>query len=151
MPSILPETKDILACTARMAEAQETKMDGTILGLSAKAKDDKDYKTIYNALKARKDPKNLPRDHPAQAAAVVWLTCSLEPDMPSLVLYMGHVWVPETAKAKVLQKVHLSHVGENKTLALARGLYFWPGMVKDIKKFVWSCQECGTILDAQAT
>ena len=70
------------------------------------------------------------------------LSLSLEADMPSLVQYLGHLWVPETAKAKVLQKVQLYHVRENKTLALARGLYFWPGMVKDIKKFVWSCPEC---------
>ena len=42
----------------------------------------------------------------------------------------------------MLEKLHLSQSGENQTLALARGIYFWPGIVKDIKKLVWSCQEC---------
>ena len=74
-----------------MAAAQETKVDEAILGLSAKAEEDRGCKAIYNALKARKDPKNLPRDHPAQAAPGVLLSLSLEPDMPSLVLCMGRL------------------------------------------------------------
>ena len=55
---------------------------------------------------------------------------------------MGCLWVLETAKAEMLEKLHLSHSGNNKTLALARSLYFWTGIVKDIKKLVWSYPEC---------
>ena len=30
---------------------------------------------------------------------------------------------------------------ETKKLALAKDLYHWPGMVKDIKNLVWACPE----------
>ena len=40
-----------------MAAARETKVDEAILALSAQAEENEEYKAIYNALKARKDPK----------------------------------------------------------------------------------------------
>ena len=36
----------------------------------------------------------------------------------------------------------MSHIGKTKMLALDQDLYFWPGMVKDIKKLAWACPEC---------
>ena len=52
-----PDGKDILACKAHVAAARETKVDEAILALSAQAEENEEYKAIYNALKARKDPK----------------------------------------------------------------------------------------------
>ena len=56
--------------------------------------------------------------------------------MPNLVLYMVRIWVPDTAKEEIMMKLHLPHMGENKKLALARSLYFWPKMDKDLKRLV---------------
>ena len=67
---------------------------------------------------------------------------SVEPDMPSLMLFMGRIMVPERAKARVKEALHLAHLGETKMLALARSLYHWPGMVKDLKNMVWACEPC---------
>ena len=41
-----------------------------------------------------------------------------------------------------MQTIHLSHEGETKTLALARSLYHWPGMIKELKRVVWKCKLC---------
>ena len=46
------------------------------------------------------------------------------------------------ATAKITNKPHLSHVGESKTIALARRLYNWPDMMNDLKQMVWACPEC---------
>ena len=80
-----PKSKDILAFTDRVAAAREAKLDEAILALSAQVKLDDDYKAIYDAFKARMDPKNLPRDHPAQVAAAQPLPGTRN---ANLVLYM---------------------------------------------------------------
>ena len=67
---------------------------------------------------------------------------AVEPDMPNLMLYMGRIMVPERAQARVKETLHLAHLGETKTLALARSLYQWPGMVKELKHMVWECKLC---------
>ena len=62
--------------------------------------------------------------------------------MPNFMLFMGQIWVPKTAKNEIMKKLHLSHMGKTKLLVPARDLYYWPGMVKAIKKLVWACPEC---------
>ena len=49
--------------------------------------------------------------------------------------------VPEGARRKILETLHMQHCGENKTLANAQQLYFWHGMTDDIKTMVSRCQE----------
>ena len=65
---------------------------------------------------------------------------AIEPDMSNLILYMGQIMVPDWAQARIKEGLHLVHVGETKTLALARSLYQWPGMVKELKQMVWECK-----------
>ena len=62
--------------------------------------------------------------------------------MPHLMLYNGRIMVPERARARIKEALHLAHLGETKTLALARTLYHWPGMVRDLKNMVWACEPC---------
>ena len=106
------------------------------------AKSEKEYHDTYLALKAKKEFRDLPRGHPAQLYKDRWAYMAVEPEMPNLMLYMGCIMVPERAQARIMQTLHLSHVGETKTLALARSLYHWPGMVKQLKWMVWECKEC---------
>lgn len=106
-----------------MAGAQEPHIDKFIIALHFKVEQDPNYKAIQKALIAKKDPKNLPRDYPAQAASGAWANLSLESDMPKLILFMGQIWWLKTAKDMVLKKLHLSNVGEMKTLALAQDLH----------------------------
>ena len=41
-----------------------------------------------------------------------------------------------------MKTLHVQHTGESKTPANAWQIYFWPGMMADIKFMVASCQEC---------
>ena len=57
--------------------------------------------------------------------------------------------LPLSAVKPILNLLHASHSGVNKTLALARGLYYWPGMVNDVKQLVYNCSLCSRILPSQ--
>ena len=48
-----------------------------------------------------------------------------------------------------LQRLHLGHPGQEKTMALAQQLYYWHGMRNDIKNVTASCQECQARLPSQ--
>ena len=57
--------------------------------------------------------------------------------------------LPLSAIKPVLKLLHSSHSGITKTTALARGLYFWPGMMNNIKQLVSSCPACIKVLPSQ--
>ena len=57
--------------------------------------------------------------------------------------------LPLPAVKPVLKLLHSSHSGMTKTINLARGLYFWPGMTNDIKQMVSSCPDCVRVLPSQ--
>ena len=94
------------------------------------------YKKIYDVVKAGKLPKDFPRDHPAQGLKDKWHGLVMEPDMLYLITYMGSIWVPENKKLVVMGALHLSHIGETKTLALAHYFYYWSGMTPKLRKMV---------------
>ena len=50
--------------------------------------------------------------------------------------------IPSLWKKDILQKLHLSHCGIEKSKANARMTVFWPGMTKDIEEMVSSCETC---------
>ena len=81
---------------------------------------------------------------------------SLKSDRASLSVSDGlvlldscRIVLPASAVRPVLQLLHASHSGINKTIVLARGLYYWPGMVNDIKQLVSSCRDCSKLLQSQ--
>ena len=53
-----------------------------------------------------------------------------------------HIVLPLNAVKPILRLLHATHSGVNKTLVLARGLYYWPGMVNVIKQLISSCSIC---------
>ena len=82
----------------------------------------------------------------------------LKSDMASLSVSDGlvlldscRIILPIAAVEPVLQLLHASHSGINKTILLTRGLYYWPGMINDIKQLVSSCQECSRLLQSPQT
>ena len=81
---------------------------------------------------------------------------SLKSDMASLSVSDGLVLLdsclivlPLSAVKPVLKLLHASHSGINKTIVLARGLYFWPGRINDVKQLISSCHECTKLLQSQ--
>ena len=70
---------------------------------------------------------------------------SLKSEMTSLSVSDGlvlldsrRIVLPTPAVKPVLRLLQASHSGINKTILLARGLYYWPGMINDIKQLVSS-------------
>ena len=81
---------------------------------------------------------------------------SLKSDMASLSVSDGLVLLdspcivlPLSAVKPVLKLLHASHSGINKTIVLARGLYFCPGMINYVKQLISSCHECAKLLQSQ--
>ena len=62
-----------------------------------------------------------------------WDALPTDLTLPHLLLYHGRIVVPEAARKEVMKTLDLQHTGESKTLANARQIYFWPGMMADIK------------------
>jgi hypothetical protein len=52
------------------------------------------------------------------------------------------VLIPESNRPIILEQLHASHQGVQKTQALARQSVFWPGINKDIEVMVNSCVHC---------
>ena len=53
------------------------------------------------------------------------------------------------AVKKVLALLRTSHAGVNRTYKMALCLYFWPGMLNDVKQLVQSCITCRKYLPSQ--
>jgi hypothetical protein len=69
-------------------------------------------------------------------------------DETGLLRYQGKVYVPNDAatRAEILTINHddliAGHLGIAKTLELVRRKYFWPGLRRDVKKWIKTCQVC---------
>ena len=71
------------------------------------------YRTIREAITTKQKLATMPRDHPALLLQALW---------------------------EIIQELHRSHCGLEKTLAMARGLYFWPGMRGQLKQMIEKCE-----------
>jgi len=49
------------------------------------------------------------------------------------------ILIPKQSRAELLEKVHVGHMGVDKTVSRAKDAFFWPGMVKEIKDYVLHC------------
>lgn len=58
------------------------------------------------------------------------------------------LWIPKNLREQVLTRAHSSeiccHGGICKTLDLIRRSFYWPGMVRDVRKFIQNCEVCKT-------
>ena len=52
------------------------------------------------------------------------------------------IFIPEALREMMLEKLHIDHLGEEKTQQRARGIFFWPGMNNDITHKVATCKIC---------
>ena len=59
------------------------------------------------------------------------------------IILKGHrILVPKALRAEMLDKIHSSHLGIEKTKQRAREILFWPGMATDIHQHVAMCSIC---------
>ena len=54
----------------------------------------------------------------------------------------SYIVIPASLRAKTLDTLHSSHMGETKTIECARTMLFWPEMQKDIIAHLSSCHPC---------
>ena len=54
------------------------------------------------------------------------------------------IFIPKALREMMLEKLHIDHLGEEKTQQRARGILFWPGMTMDIQRKVATCRVCAT-------
>lgn len=58
------------------------------------------------------------------------------------------LWIPTNLRNQVICRAHdspvASHGGICKTLELLRRNFYWPGMVRDVRKYIQNCEVCKT-------
>lgn len=52
------------------------------------------------------------------------------------------VMIPQSLRSKILEEIHLGHLGILKMKILARSFVYWKGIDKDIEELVSQCREC---------
>ena len=57
-------------------------------------------------------------------------------------LWGNRVIIPAALHGRALRHVHAAHMGIVRTKALARLLFWWPGLTKDIERLVETCAAC---------
>ena len=117
--------------------------------LSEAAETDKDYQAIISALKERKKIKDLPKDHPGHLFKTVW--SELEVENGFVVLNNNRICVPKSMQKEILERIHLSHAGLNKSRRLAATYWYWPLMQSQLKNMVESCSKCQTFQQSNPT
>ena len=100
---------------------------------------DSDYVKIHEAIKNGVQARNLPPDHPGRKYRDNW---HLLGTFGNLVILGDTILVPKALRKEILQKLHSAHLGQMKTIALAKQFYFWRGMSTEIQQLVDSCETC---------
>ena len=59
-----------------------------------------------------------------------------------VIVFKERVLIPPTCRLKVLQHLHLGHLGRDKMTSLARLLCWWPTLSMDIASFAKDCTAC---------
>jgi hypothetical protein len=69
------------------------------------------------------------------------LRCELS-EHDGLLFLEDKVIVPDNMRRELINKVHESHLGSEKTIKLARSIMYWPGMSREIKDRISKCEIC---------
>ena len=138
-PYFEPPPHNILHCNTVLVQAVAE--DPILQELFDAASEDSDYGAIIDAFLAGKSPLSLPILHPARALKSYWDDLSIMDD--NLIIFQSsRIFVPSKMRASILDKLHSSHSGVSKTKVLARQLYFWPGLSRDIEHLILNCDVC---------
>lgn len=92
--------------------------------------------------------QGLPKFPPHLGVRAQVSECSLINDE---LFYRGRRWVPEyePLRTHLIQTIHDSiingHAGRERTAALLKRLYFWPGLDADVRQFCRNCLTCGRV------
>lgn len=59
-----------------------------------------------------------------------------------LIFRNSKIIIPKPLRKEILKKLHLSHLGKEKTKNRAREIMYWPGLSRDIDNMIANCDTC---------
>ena len=66
-----------------------------------------------------------------------------------IVLWGARMIIPKAMRKEILQQLHASHQGQERTLRRARQIVYWPNISNDIQNTVRTCAACAERLPSQ--
>ena len=66
-----------------------------------------------------------------------------------IVLWGARMIIPKAMRKEILQQLHASHQGQERTLRRARQIVYWPNISNDIRNTVRTCAACAERLPSQ--
>ncbi|TRY79255.1 hypothetical protein TCAL_16081, partial [Tigriopus californicus] len=139
------EEIDILQCSLSSVGASR---DVSFQELTIAAQKDPEYQAIIDVFNSKSKIDTLPPQHRAKMFSNIWNEISFD-DQHRILLFHNRVIVPRLIRRSLLDKLHLSHSGITKTRSLARALYYWPSMNREINNIISSCEQCTRLLPSQ--
>ena len=107
---------------------------------------DPQYKSVIQAIQQKQTKAWVQNssDNPCREYASVWDRLgTLDTRDPTLLtLDIKRLVIPLQARKKILEVLHYSHQGINKTYTAARTRYYWPSMKEDCQQLTQSCTVC---------
>ena len=125
----------------------ESLTDKNLEDFALHCKRDRQTQDAIRALQTGQNLKDLPPSNKAHSLFRFQNQMAYE---PPFLLITGRFFIPESFRPKILQFLHIGHMGITKTLALCRHHFMWPGYSKDIKDMIRSCSACAQVLPSQA-
>ena len=138
-PHFGPKHQETVVCNHVLVQAVAE--DPALQEVYEAAAEDEDYRAIVGALLSGKSPSSLPPSHPARVLKAQWDDISIM-DEKLIVFQSERLFIPAKLRRAILDKLHTSHSGISKTKSLARRLYFWPGISKEIENLISNCEVC---------
>jgi hypothetical protein len=101
---------------------------------------DPGYQSIETAIKGGKLVSKLKKWHPGKSYKSVWDKISVLDDA-ILVINATQIVVPMKLRHQILKQLHVPDAGINRTRAMAKKHFFWPGVVTRLssKRAINSC------------
>ena len=119
------------------------KTDPLLKDILQAAQSDEEYQTIMSALKTRKRHSDLPATHPARKYKSLWQDLSVDSGL--IILSGTRIVVPAEYRPKILEHLHMSHAGIQRTRTFAQRHYYWPGINNAIKQVIELCDKCQSL------
>jgi hypothetical protein len=110
---------------------------------------DQNYQSIVTAIKRGKMVSKLQKGHPGKNYKSVRDKISVLDDA-ILVINATQIVVPMKLRHQILKQLHIPHAGINRTRALAKKRFFWPGLSTDIAAMISQCDRCQLLRASQA-
>ena len=64
-----------------------------------------------------------------------------------VILWNNKIVIPYRMRPRLLNELHMSHMGATKMKELARNYFWWPGLNSEIERKVHNCERCKLVMD----